>query len=325
MKAIVVHQFGGPEVLSLQELPDPVAGPGQVLIESKAAGVNPVDAYIRAGQYARLPALPYIPGWDGAGVVRAVGAGVTDFQAGDRVYFSGTTAGRSAGAYATLVTCAAHQVHALPERLSFAQGAAIGVPYATAHRALFGRAQARAGDLVMIHGASGSVGLAALQLARAHGCTVIGTAGSDAGLALIKSQGANHAVRHGTPDTVKEIQATAGGRGVDVIIEMLANVNLDTDLGLLAVSGRVVVVGNRGRVEIDARQTMAKESAILGMTLWYLSDQQLSELQDQMRAGFASGALTPVVGSELTMKDAAAAHEKVFGGGTTGKIVLTTI
>jgi NADPH2:quinone reductase len=130
-------------------------------------------------------------------------------------------------------------------------------------------------------------------------------------------------VRHGTPDTVKEIQAIGAGRGVDVIIEMLANVNLDTDLGLLAVSGRVVVVGNRGRVEIDARQTMAKETAILGMSLWHLNDEQLSGLQSQMAAGFAGGALTPVVGSELPMADAAAAHAKVFGGATTGKIADT--
>jgi len=325
MRAIVVHQFGGPEVLSLEDLPDPSPGPGQVLVDNRAAGVNPVDAYIRAGQYARLPPLPYIPGWDGAGVVSAVGAGVGDFKVGDRVYFSGTAAGRSAGAYASRVVCAAHQVHSLPARLSFAQGAAIGVPYATAHRALFGRARARAGETVMVHGASGAVGLAAVQLAHAQGCTVIGTAGSDAGLALIAAQGTQQAVRHGTPDTVREIQAATGGRGVDVIIEMLANVNLDTDLGLLAVSGRVVVVGNRGRVEIDARQTMAKESAILGMSLWHLTDEQLSGLQDQMAAGFADGTLTPVVGSELSLAEAAKAHIKVYGGGTTGKIVLTAI
>ena len=111
---------------------------------------------------------------------------------------------------------------------------------------------------------------------------------------------------------MKEIQALTEGRGVNVIVEMLANVNLDTDLGLLAVSGRVVVVGNRGRVEIDARQTMAKESAILGMSLWHLSDQQLSELQDQMAAGFASGALTPVVGSELPMRGGRGAREGVW-------------
>lgn len=322
MRAIVVHQFGGPEVLTLEDLPDPSTGPGQVLIDNRAAGVNPVDAYIRAGQYARLPVLPYIPGWDGSGVVSAIGSGVTHLSSGDRVYFSGTTAGRSAGAYASRVLCAGHQVHLLPARLSFAQGAAIGVPYATANRALFGRAAVKPGETVMVHGASGAVGLAAIQLAHAHGCIVIGTAGSDAGLALVAAQGAKHTVRHGTPDTVKEIQAITGGRGIDVVIEMLANVNLDTDLGLLAVSGRVVVVGNRGRVEIDARQTMAKESAILGMSLWHLSDEQLSGLQEDMAAGFAGGALTPVVGSELPLSEAARAHERVFGGGTTGKIVL---
>ena len=322
MKAVVVHKFGGPEVLSVEDQPDPAAGAGQVLIDNKAAGVNPVDAYIRAGQYARLPSLPYIPGWDGAGVVAEVGAGVTGVRKGDRVYFSGTTAGRSAGAYATRVVCHAHQVHKLPDRLSFAQGAAIGVPYATAHRALFGRAQVKAGETILIHGASGAVGLAATQLATAAGCTVIGTAGSDAGLALIKAQGARHAVRHGTPDSAKEILALTDAKGVNAIIEMLANVNLDTDLGLLAVSGRVVVVGNRGRVEIDARQTMAKESAILGMTLWYLSDEQLSDLQKQMASGFADGKLNPVVGSEVPMTEAGKAHEKVFGGATTGKIVL---
>jgi len=323
MRAIVVHQFGGPEVLSLEDLPDPSPGAGQVLIDNRAAGVNPVDAYIRAGQYVRLPSLPYTPGWDGAGLVAAVGAGVTRFHPGDRVYFSGTAAGRSTGAYASRVICAEHQVHPLPARLSFAQGAAIGVPYATAHRALFGRAAVKAGEIVLVHGASGAVGLAAVQLARAHGCTVIGTAGSDAGLALITAQGVKHAVRHGTPDTVREIQAITGGRGVDAIIEMLANVNLDTDLGLLTVAGRVVVVGNRGRVEIDARQTMAKESAILGMSLWYLTDEQLSDLQVQMAGRFADGTLTPVVGSELPLAEAASAHAKVFGGGTTGKIVLT--
>lgn len=324
MRAIVVRQFGGPDVLGVEELPDPVAGPGQVLIDNRAAGVNPVDAYIRAGQYARLPALPYIPGWDGAGLVAAVGPGVTRFAPGDRVYFSGTTAGRSAGAYASRVVCAGHQVHALPQRLTFAQGAAIGVPYATAYRALFGRAQARPGETVLVHGASGAVGLAAVQLARAQCCTVIGTAGSEAGLAIVAANGARHTIRHGTGETAKEIAALTGGRGVDVIIEMLANVNLDTDLGLLAVSGRVVVVGNRGRVEIDARQTMAKETSILGMSLWHLSDEELSGLQDRIAPGLADGTLTPVVGTELPLSDAAAAHAKVYGGGTAGKIVLTT-
>jgi len=323
MRAIRVHRFGGPEVLQLEDIPDPVVGPGQVLIRNHAAGVNPVDAYIRAGQYARLPALPYTPGWDGAGVVEAVGEGITRVAAGDRVYFSGTTAGRGMGAYAEVAACHEVNVHPLPDALDFAQGAAIGVPYATAHRALFHRAGLRAGETVLVHGASGAVGIAAVQLARAHGATVIGTAGSERGLALVRAEGATHAVRHGHEDAVESIRALTGDRGVDVIVEMLANVNLDRDLGLLAMRGRVVVVGNRGRIEIDPRQTMGKDSAILGMSLWNASDQELLEIHQLMARGFAGGQLRPAVGPTFPLAEAARAHETVFEPGARGKVVLT--
>jgi NADPH2:quinone reductase len=322
MLAIRAHRFGGPEVLVLDEVPDPVAGPGQVLIRNHAAGVNPVDTYIRNGAYARLPELPFVPGWDGAGVVEAVGAGVHRFSPGDRVYFSGTSAGRGWGAYAEKVCCAEVNVHPLPEPLSFAQGAAIGVPYATAHRALFHRAHIHPGETVLVHGASGGVGQATVQLARAHGCTVIGTAGSEDGLALVREQGAHHAVRHGTPTAMDEIRALTGGRGVDVIVEMLANVNLDRDLGLLATFGRVVVVGNRGRIEIDPRQTMGKDSSILGMSLWNASDEELLQLHQEMGPQFAEGLLVPVVGKRFPLADAAAAHLAVLEAGAKGKVVL---
>lgn len=322
MRAIVVHQFGGPEVLTPEDWPDPVPGPGDILIRSHAAGVNPVDTYVRAGSYARLPSLPFIPGWDGAGVVEAVGAQAGRLRPGDRVYFSGTRLGRSVGAYATRACCAPEQVFPLPERLTFAQGAAIGVPYATAHRALFHRGQLRPGETVLVHGASGAVGIAAVQLARAHGCTVIGTAGSEAGQKVVSAQGAHHAVRHGTPETPGLIRELTGGRGVDLIVEMLANVNLDGDLGLLAVGGRVMVVGNRGRIEIDPRQTMAKESAILGVSLWHASDDELAEIHDRLSAGLDHGSLTPVVGMELPLEEAARSHELIMQPGAKGKVVL---
>jgi NADPH2:quinone reductase len=311
-------------VLSLEELPDPTPGRGEVCIRNHAAGVNPVDAYTRAGTYARLPALPYVPGWDGAGEVESVGTGVTRFRAGDRVYFSGSIAGRGQGAYATRVCCTDLQVHPLSDRLSYSQGAAIGVPYATAYRALFQKGGVRPGETVLVHGASGAVGLATVQLARAHGCTVIGTAGSPAGLQLVRAQGAAHAVRHGDNGSAAEINAITGGRGVDVIVEMLANVNLDRDLSMLAIGGRVLVVGNRGRIEIDPRQTMAKESSIVGVMLWHVNDQQLQEIHARMEDGFRSGQLTPVVGTELPLASAAKAQEQVFQGGTQGKIVLLT-
>ena len=323
MRAIRVHRFGGPEVLSLEEVPDPVVGPGQVLIRNHAAGVNPVDGYIRAGQYARLPALPYTPGWDGAGIVEAVGEGVTRFVPDDRVYFSGTTAGRGMGAYAERVCCHEVNVHPLPETLSYAQGSAIGVPYATAHLALFHRAQLRAGETVLVHGASGAVGLAAVQLARAHGATVIGTAGSDAGLEIVAEEGAEHVVRHGRPESVEEIRAASGGRGVDVIVEMLANVNLDHDLGLLALHGRVVIVGSRGRVEIDPRKAMAKEAAVLGTMLWNVSDDEVLEIHQLMGPGFAEGLLRPVVGHQFPLAEAGKAHDAVFASGARGTVVLT--
>ena len=322
MRAIRVHRFGGPEVLVLDEVPDPVAGPGQLLIRNHAIGVNPVDTYIRNGAYARLPEVPFVPGWDGAGVVEAVGDEVHRFAPGDRVYFSGTSAGRGWGAYAEKVCCAEVNVHPLPGALTYAQGAAIGVPYATAHRALFHRARCHPGETVLVHGASGGVGQAAVQLARALGCTVIGTAGTEDGLAFVRSQGADHVVRHGTPSAMDEIRAHTGGRGVDVIVEMLANMNLDKDLGLLATFGRVVIVGNRGRIEIDPRQTMGKDSSILGMSLWNASDEELLQLHQEMGPQFAEGVLVPAVGKRFPLAEAAAAHAAVLESGARGKVVL---
>jgi len=226
------------------------------------------------------------------------------------------------GAYAEFACCDQVNVQPLAAALDFAQGAAIGVPYSTAHRALFHRAAAAPGETVLVHGASGGVGLAAVQLARAHGCTVIGTAGSDEGLALVQAQGARHVVRHGRPEAVAEIMTITGGRGVDVIVEMLANLNLDADLALLAMRGRVVVVGNRGRIEIDPRQTMGKDASILGMSLWTMSDEEIAAMHRGMAPQFASGALRPVVGPTFPLAEAARAHEAVFAPGARGKVVL---
>jgi len=322
VRAIRVHQFGGPEVLTLDEVPNPVAGPGEVVIRNYAAGVNPVDAYIRAGTYARLPPLPCVPGWDGAGVVQSVGADLHRIRTGERVYFSGTTVGRGLGAYSQVVTCYEHQVHPLPAALSFAQGAAIGVPYATAHRALFHCANTKPGETVLVHGGSGGVGVAAIQLAVAHGCTVIATAGSEEGLKLVLAQGAHHAVRHGQTDTGEEVLRLTGGRGVDVIVEMLANLNLDRDLGLVALGGRITIVGNRGRIEIDPRQAMSKESRIIGVLLWNAGDAELMEMHQLMGPQFAEGVLKPVVGKGFTMAQAGTAHEAVFESGARGKVVI---
>ena len=321
MRAIRVEQFGGPEVLQLAEVDDPVPGPGEVVVRLHAAGVNPVEAYIRSGQYARLPTLPYTPGGDGAGVVEALGEGVTGVTAGQRVYvaaFLGKT-----GTYAERIACPARSVHHLPDGVSFGQGAALGVPAATAYRALVLRAQVKAGETVLVHGASGAVGIAAVQLARGMGLRVLGTAGSDAGAAAAKDAGAHQVFDHSRDGYATLITEATGGAGVDVVLEMLANVNLDRDLTLLAPKGRVVVIGNRGRIEIDPRLTMGKETAILGTTLWSTTPQEYPQIHAALVAALDSGVLRPVVGRELPLEQAADAHRAILADRAVGKIVLT--
>ena len=317
MKAILVREFGSPDVMKLEDTPEPVPGPGQVTIRVHAAGVNPVDTYIRAGAYARKPNLPYTPGTDVGGVVKAVGANVTRVKVGDRVYGHAVV-----GGYAEVALCEEWQAHPLPQRSSFQQGAAIGVPYATAWRALLMRAQARPGETVLVHGASGGVGTAAVQIARAFGMRVIGTAGSEEGLALVRSQGAHHVLNHREADYLQRLPPLTGGHGVGVVLEMLANVNLDHDLDLLAPQGRVVVIGNRGRVEIDPRKSMARDAAILGMTLFNATREHLEEIHAGIGAGLETGSLNPVIGKEFALADAAKAHVAVMESGALGKIVL---
>jgi NADPH2:quinone reductase len=322
MQAIVAREFGGPEVLKLEDIPEPAAGNGQVRVRVHAIGVNPYDTYMRAGGYAIKPELPYIPGADAAGVIDQIGGGVAGWKAGARVYVSGTAAGKAHGAYAPLVICNPDQVHHLPDRISFTQGAGVFVPYVTAWRALFGRVNARPGDVVMIHGASGGVGVAATQFAVAAGCTVIGTAGSDDGLTVVRDQGAHHAVNHRSQGYLDEIVKLTNGRGPDVILEMLANVNLDHDLGVIAPGGRIIVIGNRGRVEIDARKIMTKDVSVFGTALWGIPPDEVRRAHQAIVAGLESGALTPVVGTEMPLRDAALAHQRVMEPGARGKIVL---
>src|SRR5438094_642266 len=263
MKAIRVHEFGGPEVLRLEEVPTPRPGAGQILIRMHAIGVNPVETYIRAGTYAYKPALPYTPGNEGAGIVEEIGSDVNEVKPGDRVY----TARSASGTYAEFAVCTTEQVHRLPANVSFAQGAAMGTAYATAYRGLFQRADAKPGETVLVHGASGGVGTAAVQMARARGLRVFGTAGTDNGRKLAREQGAQEVFDHHAPDHFEQIMKATGGRGVDVIVELLANVNLGKDLTILAKGGRVVVIGSRGRVEIDPRDTMQRDVDLRGMVL----------------------------------------------------------
>jgi len=318
MKAIRVSEYGGPAVLKIQEVPTPDPGPSQVLVRNHAVGVNPVDTYLRSNTDNRGPKLPYTPGSDAAGVVEAVGQGVTAVKAGDRVYFGGSIS----GAYGELSLCDVAHLHALPSNVSFAQGAAVNVPYATAYHALFNRGHGEAGETVLVHGASGGVGIGAVQLARARGMTVIGTAGTDRGRRLVMEQGAHHVVDHTAPGYLDEVMRLTGGRGVDVVLEMLANVNLQKDLGIIAMRGRIVVIGNRGMVEVNARLAMNRDAAILGMALFHCTSGQLAGIHAALVEGLGNGTLRPVVGQELPLAQAARSHEVVMEAGHYGKIVL---
>jgi NADPH2:quinone reductase len=318
MKAIVVHEFGGPEVLKHEEAPTPKPAAGQVLVRIHAAGVNPYDTYMRAGTYAVKPPLPYTPGSDGAGVIAAAGDGVKKVKPGDRVY----TAKTLTGAYAEYALALEEQVHALPEKISFGQGAGVWVPYGTAYHALHHSAQARASETVLVHGASGGVGTAAVQMARAMGLTVLGTAGTQKGVDLVKREGAHQVFDHSKTGYQEEIMKAIGGRGADVILEMLANVNLAADLKLLATNGRVVIIGNRGEITINPRDLMLRRASARGFTLWAITPAEETEIHAALIAGLENGTLRPVVAKEMPLAEAARAHKEILEPGATGKIVL---
>ena len=318
MQAIQVHQFGDPEELRAEEIPCPVPGAEHVLVRIEAAGVNPVDTYIRAGTYGTLPALPYTPGLDAAGTVVSTGAAVRDVQPGQRVYL----AGARRGTYAAWAVADLSEIHPLPDSLSFAEGAAIGIPYPTAHRALFGRGGGRPGESVLVHGASGGVGLAAVQLAHRAGMTVYGTAGTQDGSRLALESGARAVFDHHDPHHPADLLDATGGRGFDLIIEMLANCNLGHDLEMLAPHGRVVVVGSRGEVSLDPRATMVRDADIRGMILMNATPEELAAIHQDLATGFASGALQPVIARSLPLESAHEAHRAVMAPGALGKLVL---
>lgn len=318
MKAILVRQFGGPEVLKLEDVPTPKPATGQVLVRIHDAGVNPYDTYMRNGTYTVKPPLPYTPGSDGAGIVDAVGGGVTRVRPGDRVY----TAKTVTGAYAEYALALESQVHPLAPKVSFAQGACVWVPYGTAYHALFHSAEARASETVLIHGASGGVGIASVQMARAMGLTIFGTAGTQKGLDLAKREGAHQVFDHTKSGYQDEILRATGGRGVDIILEMLANVNLANDLKLLAQRGRVIVIGSRGDVTITPRDLMVRRASIRAFTLWAITEAEEADIHAGLISGLENGTLRPVVGKELPLAEAARAHKEVMEPGAFGKIVL---
>lgn len=319
MKAVFVREFGGPDVLTVDDTSVPSPGSGEVLVRIQAAGVNPVDTYIRAGAHVSTPPLPFIPGKDGAGTVEEVGEGVEKVSKGSRVYLAGSVT----GTYAEFAVCKEEQVHELPENVSFDKGAGVFVPYATAYRALFQKAKAATGEKLLVHGASGAVGTAAVQWAIHEGLEIYGTAGSEKGRKLLRSQGVGNVFDHSsTPEFayLDEIMSASGG--IDVIIEMLASKNLTADFRTLARFGRIVIVGSRGSLEFDPRLTMTADATIKGMSLFNADAEEMRAIHEAIGKGLAGGWLDPVVGRAFPLEDAAEAHREIIEERAYGKIVL---
>lgn len=323
MRAIRVERFGGPEELTYVDIPPYTPGPGQVTVRLRAAGVNPADAYIRTGTYAfHRPTLPYTPGFDGAGEIEKVGAGLTGFEPGDQVFVSALGSQQFTGTYAEQMLASPAAVHRLPTGLTYSQGAAIGIPCTTAWRALFQKADVKSGEWTLIHGASGAVGLYATQLAAAAGVHVVGTASTESGRRLVAESGALYALDHYSANHFDAAHRATEGHGFDVIIEMLADVNLERDLPILATGGRLVVVGSRGTTEFTPRLTMIKEATIMGTALWNASSEEMAAAYAGVSAAIAAGTLALHVGVELPLEHAAEAHRRILEGGARGKFVL---
>ena len=323
MKAVRVQRFGGPEVLQVDcQVPVPQVLEEQVMVRVIFAGINPVETYIREGQYSRLPDLPYCPGTDAAGYVHQVGRNVSNLKQGDRVFVSGNSSGsNNSGSYAQYVVTDATYVFPLHPRLSFAQGASLGVPFFTAYKALILRAETKPGETVLIHGASGAVGTAAVQIARALGAIVVGTAGTKDGMDVVTRCGAHHVFNHNHKSYEKKMVDHIGC--FDVIIEHLANINLGHDVQMLKERARVIVVGCRGGVSINPRHLMMGEASIRGVALAATTQAEWEEMGAAIVAGIESGWVNPVINKEYGMDEVQQVHyDIIHSKGAKGKLVL---
>ncbi|MFT2098951.1 NADPH:quinone reductase [Marinomonas sp. 2405UD66-6] len=316
MKAMQINAYGPASDLSLVDAQTPSINADQILVQVGAAGVNPVDTYIRSGTNNYSTTFPHTPGLDGAGTVVELGSQVTGFEVGQRVYFSRNLSGSSA----EFAVCATTHTYPLADALSFEEGACLGIPYTTAHRALFGRANAKTGDKVLVHGATGAVGIATVQLALSAGMDVVASAGTQAGADLLRAQGVNTVIMHNEDNHLEAFQSLE--TGFDVIIEMLANHNLDQDLKALTTGGCVAVVGNRGTVEINPRDLMARDASVVGVALANIKPSELSLIAKALRPLFEKGVLKPVIRHSYELTELAQAHEDVLKSGALGNLVV---
>jgi NADPH2:quinone reductase len=321
MKAMRAPQFGGPELLRLEDAPDPPVKEGHVVIRVKATGINPADLVRLSGRYPQTLPLPYIPGTDVCGEVEAVGAGVTHVRVGNRVF------GRSlnGGGYAEKASLPANETIPLPANLSFAEGAAIPVPFYTAYVALHHKAALKAGETVLVSAGGGGVGVAAIQLAKAAGARVFTTVGSQEKVERTRALGADVAINYKTQDFATEVQKLTDGNGVNVIIENVATDNLAKDFVALARYGRIVLIGTGTGKAPEATFTVSaalmKDATIHGMVLGN-SAASIPDIANALTAMFAVGTIKAIVHKSYLLSAAPQALQDLLAGKVFGKLVL---
>jgi NADPH2:quinone reductase len=327
MRAVQVQSFGGPEGLAVAEVPAPAPGPGEVLIAARAIGVNYPDLLVAGGKYQRLPPLPFSPGKELAGIVAAVGEGVTSCRPGDRVM-----AQVEHGAYAEEVVASAAQCFVMPDGMSFAEGAAMGLVYQTAWFALLDRGLYREGETVLVLGAAGGVGLAALQLAKALGATVLAGVSRPERAAALQGEGADRIIELWRPnlrDSLREqVHAATAGRGADVALDPAGGDVFDAALRALAWRGRLVVIGfAAGRIpEVRANYLLLKNISVSGLQWSDYRDRTpdwMRQAQDELFALWRAGRLKPRIADALPLEEAATALRRLQEGSVVGKLVLT--
>lgn len=326
MKALIVREHGPVDNLLLEDVADPVPGPGQVLIDVHAASVNFPDLLVIGGTYQNLPPLPFSPGKDLAGVVAAVGAGVTAVKPGDRV-----AAQNEYGAYAQRCVVPQMNCYAMPDCMSFADAAALGLTYATAHFALVERARYKPGEIVLVNGAAGGVGIATIQVAKALGALVVASVSSAEKAALARENGADHVVRTDVPDLRNafrdQVFKAVGKRGVDIIVDPVGGDVFDAGLRVIAWCGRIVIVGfAEGRIpEIKAGHLLVKNISLIGLQYSSYREREPGKVQKVQRELFEwyeEGKIKPYVMAEFPLRDYRQALRTVRDRKVIGKAVI---
>jgi len=322
MKAVRIHEYGGPEVLVYEDVETPSPGPGQVLVSVRAAAVNPIDVAVRSNSFPTPRQPPKTIGSDGAGVVEAVGADVTGVASGDEVFFTGLGVG-SEGSYAEYALIAAVQAVPKPAGISFEEAAALGLAFATAWYGLVRRAALVAGETVLVQGAAGGVGSAAVQLAHARSARVLATVGSAADAARVEQLGADETIDRTVVDVATEVKRLTEGKGVDVILELVVSANLAADLGMIARGGRIVGIGGgpQPTVTIPTGQAIAVDASLLFASSSNAGRAGTAEVLTEVARLVEQGTLRPVVGRVYPLSQAREAHE-LLAGRHFGKIVL---